>query len=318
MNCSISIQNWPPAGFQFAIDRIVQFIIQLKQSGQLSGIDAIFTEVIVIFVVFILIAGQLLDAGERLIVLEIIDVSVKRIPAVFDRFIQSIAICKSTEGASKVAAAGMGSIFRLGIRINTILLLEGFLAGHRVKCVSTQVDIVADIAAVCQRQAVIFIPCRVILRCQRNAADNDNGVSRLGADCLTLLNPVHGKGQRVRCLIQRCIFQGEIIIYGFQARIVNCHILIKLDLHLYICFAADTFGKLKHNIPCGDIVQISSRHHGKQRDKLFGYFHFLHIQCKSVIGYHGQLGFIDIVGVGSDIILGRGNEGRIGHRTIPS
>ena len=217
-----------------------------------------------------------------------------------------------------MAATWMGGIFRLGIRINTILLLEGFLAGHRVKCVSTQVDIVADIAAVCQRQAVIFIPCRVILRCQRNAADNDNGVSRLGADCLTLLNPVNGKGQRVRCLIQRCIFQGEIIIYDFQARIVNCHILIKLDLHLNIGLAADTLRKLEQDVPCRDIFQIAASHHLKQRNKLFGNLHFLHIQRKSVIGYHGQLGFIDIVGVGSDIILGRGNEGRIGHRTIPS
>ena len=156
--------NDTPSGFKYTIDRIIQFIVQLKQPSQLSGIDAIFTKVIVILVVFILIAGQLLDAGERLVVLEIIDIAVKGTPAVFNGFIQRIAVRKGAEGGGKVTAVGMGGIFRLGIRINTILLLEGFLAGHGVKRVSTQVDVIADIAAVCQRQAVIFIPCRVILR----------------------------------------------------------------------------------------------------------------------------------------------------------
>ena len=296
--------NDTPSGFKYTIDRIIQFIVQLKQPSQLSGIDAIFAKVIVILVVFILIAGQLLDAGERLVVLEIIDVPVKGNPAVFNGFIQRIAVRKGAEGGGKMAATGMGGIFRLGIRINTILLLEGFLAGHGVKRISTQVDVIADITAVCQRQAVIFIPCRVILRSQRNAADNDNGVSSLGADRLALLDPVDGKGQRVRCLIQLCIAQGEIVIHDLQIGVIDRRILIECNLHLHICLAADTLGKLQQDIPCGDIIQIASRHHGKQRNKLFGDLHFLHIQCKGVLGHHGQIGFVDIVGVGSDVILG--------------
>ena len=312
-----AVLNDTPSGFEYTIDCIIQFIVQLKQSGQLSGIDSFFAQVVVILVVFILIAGQLLDAGERLVVLEIIDIAIKGTPAVFNGFIQRIAVRKGAEGGGKVTAFGMGGIFRLSIRVNTILLLEGFLAGHGVKRVSTQIDVIADITAVCQRQAVIFIPCCVILRSQRDATDNDNGVGGLGPDCLALLDPVDGKGQRVRCLIQLCIAQGEIVIHDLQIGVIDRRILIECNLHLYICLAADTLGKLQQDIPCGDIIQIASRHHGKKRNKLFGDLHLLHIQCKGVLGHHGQIGIVDIIGVGSDVILGRGDEGGVGYLPVP-
>ena len=315
--CSVSARDESPSCYKLSVYGVVDIVLQLKQPSQLSGIDAIFAKVIVILFVFILIAGQLLDAGERLVVLEIIDIAIKGTPAAFNGFIQRIAVRKGAEGGGKVTAAGMGGIFRLGIRINTILLLEGLLAGHGVKRVSTQVDVIADITAVYQRQAVIFIPCRVILRSQRDAADNDNGVGGLSADRLTLLDPVDGKCQRVRCLIQLCIAQGEIVIHDRQIGEIDRRILIECNLHLHICLAADTLGKLQQDIPCGDIIQIAASHHLKQRNKLFGHLHFLHIQCKGVLGHHGQIGTVDIVGVGSDVIHGCGDAGGVGHLTVP-
>ena len=159
-----------PPLHQLAADGIIEVPVLFKQAGQLSGVYAVFTQVVVILFRFILVSRQFLNSGKGFVVPEVVDIPVKGGPAVFNGAVQRVDVFEVAEGGGKMAAIGMGGIFRLSIRINSVLLLEGGLAGHGIKCICAEINIIGYFARIAQRYAVVLIPVGVILGLKQNAA----------------------------------------------------------------------------------------------------------------------------------------------------
>ena len=101
---SIGSGDHTPTCLQLTVDCVIFASIQLKQTGELSGIDAILAKIIIVAVLLIQISGKLMNTGQRGVIHEVVDLGSETCPAVFDRLIQCVGIAERPELRGKVTA----------------------------------------------------------------------------------------------------------------------------------------------------------------------------------------------------------------------
>ena len=189
---AICIRQVPPTGLGYAVDGVIPCAINFNQPGDLAFTSAgRLIELIEILVAFIVEAGDLVNALQGIVFDEVVGCTVDRFPAgpgavVQDETIRELLIRFAVE----MTAAGMRGILRLLIGIDPILLLEGGLIRHVVERVCAQIDVVANRTGVLDTQALVRIPLCAVLGGQLQAAEDADGVGRIGIDGLTLLYEV--------------------------------------------------------------------------------------------------------------------------------
>ena len=162
---AICIRQIPPAGLGHTVDGVIPCAVDFNQPGDLAltGSGSLI-ELIEILVALIVEARNLVDSLQGVVLDEVVGCTVDRFPTgpgavVQDETIRELLIRFAVE----MTAAGVRSILRLLIGIDSILLLEGGLLGHAVECICAQIDIVADRTGVLDTQALIRIPLCAVL-----------------------------------------------------------------------------------------------------------------------------------------------------------
>ena len=189
---AICIRQVPPTGLGYAVDGVIPCAINFNQPSDLAFTSTgRLIELIEILVAFIVEAGDLVNALQGIVFDEVVGCTVDRFPArpgtvVQDETIRELLIRFAVE----MAAAGVRGILRLLIGIDPILLLEGGLIRHVVERVCAQIDVVANRTGVLDTQALVRIPLCAVLGGQLQAAEDADGVGRIGIDGLTLLYEV--------------------------------------------------------------------------------------------------------------------------------
>ena len=313
---AVFIRQIPPAGLGHAVDGVIARAVQLNQARDLALAGAgRFVELIEIFVSFVIQTGDLVDALQRLIVDEVVGHAVDRFPAGPRAVVQNEAIREVLiRFAVEMAAARMRGVFRLLIGVNAVLLLEGGLAGHVVECVCAQIDVVADRAGVCDRQRLIRVPCRAVPNAQLYAAEDADGVGRIGIDGLTLLDKVALDGKKV-VFVQHRRGQREVIVRHRQAADVHSHVLVKLELYRHFGLFADALRQLEQQIPCRDAGNVAAGDHRQQRLQLLRDLDRHHVQTENVGNVHRLAGIDHMIAV--DLAVAAGDVFRVRDLTRP-
>ena len=313
---TVFIRQIPPAGLGHAVDGVIARAVQLDQARDLALAGAgHFVELIEIFVSFVIQTGDLVDALQRLIVDEVVGHAVDRFPAGPRAIVQNEAIREVLiRFAVEMAAARMRGVFRLLIGVNAVLLLEGGLAGHVVECVCAQIDVVADRAGVRDRQRLIHVPCRAVPNAQLYAAEDADGVGRIGIDGLTLLDKVALDGEKI-VLIQLRRGQREVIVRHRQAADVHSHVLVKLELYRHFGLFADALRQLEQQIPCRDAGNVAAGDHRQQRLQLLRDLDRHHVQTENIGNVHRLAGIDHMIAV--DLAVAAGDVFRVRDLTRP-
>ena len=313
---AVFIRQIPPAGLGHAVDGVIARAVQLDQARDLALTGAgHFVELIEIFVSFVIQTGDLVDALQRLIVDEVVGHAVDRFPAGPRAVVQNEAVGEILIGfAVEMAAARMRGVFRLLIGVNAVLLLEGGLAGHVVECVCAQIDVVADRAGVRDRQRLIRVPCRAVPNAQLYAAEDADGVGRIGIDGLTLLDKVALDGKKV-VFVQNRRGQREVIVRHRQAADVHSHVLVKLELYRHFGLFADALRQLEQQIPCRDAGNVAAGDHRQQRLQLLRDLDRHHVQTENVGNVHRLAGIDHMIAV--DLAVAAGDVFRVRDLTRP-
>ena len=307
---AVFIRQIPPAGLGHAVDGVIARAIQLDQARDLALAGAgRFVELIEIFVSFVIQAGDLVDALQCLIVDEVVGHAVDRFPAGPRAVVQNEAVREILiRFAVEVAAARMRGVFRLLIGVNAILLLEGGLAGHVVECVCAQIDVVADRTGVLDAQALIIIPLCAVPNAQLYAAEDADGVGRIGIDGLTLLDKVALDGKKV-VFVQHRRGQREVIVRHRQAADVHSHVLVKLELYRHLGLFADALRQLEQQIPRRDAGNVAAGDHRQQRLQLLRNLDRHHVQTENIGNVHGLAGIDHMIAV--DLAVAAGDVFRV-------
>ena len=243
---SICIRQVPPTRLRHAVDGVIPCAIEFNHPGDLSFTSTgPLIELIEILVALIVEARNLVYALQGIVVNEVVECTVDRLPSgpcavVQDELVREILIRLAVE----VAALWVDNVFRLLIGIDAVLLLEGGLAGHTVQCIRAQIDVITNGTGVRDGQRLIRIPRRVILGGHFHTAEDTDGVGGVGRDRLTLLDEVALDGENV-VFIQHRRGQSEIIVRHRQVGDVHSDILVKLELHGHLGFLADALRQLK-------------------------------------------------------------------------
>ena len=295
---AVFIRQIPPAGLGHAVDGEIARAVQLNQARDLALTGAgHFVELIEIFVSFVIQTGDLVDALQRLIVDEVVGHAVDRFPAGPRAVVQNEAVGEILIGfAVEMAAARMRGVFRLLIGVNAVLLLEGGLAGHVVECVCAQIDVVADRAGVRDRQRLIRVPCRAVPNAQLYAAEDADGVGRIGIDGLTLLDKVALDGKKV-VFVQHRRGQREVIVRHRQTADVHSHVLVKLELYRHFGLFADALRQLEQQIPCRDAGNVAASDHRQERLQLLRDLDRHHVQTENIGNVHRLAGIDHMIAV---------------------
>ena len=313
---AVFIRQIPPAGLGHAVDGVIARAVQLDQARDLALAGAgRFVELIEIFVSFVIQTGDLVDALQRLIVDEVVGHAVDRFPAGPRAVVQNEAVREILiRFAVEMAAARMRGVFRLLIGVNAVLLLEGGLAGHVVECVCAQIDVVADRAGVRDRQRLIRVPCRAVPNAQLYAAEDADGVGRIGINGLTLLDKVALDGEKI-VLIQLRRGQREVIVRHRQAADVHSHVLVKLELYRHFGLFADALRQLEQQIPCRDAGNVAAGDHRQQRLQLLRDLDRHHVQTENVGNVHRLAGIDHMIMI--DLAVAAGDVFRVRDLTRP-
>ena len=313
---AVFIRQIPPAGLGHAVDGVIARAVQLDQARDLALAGAgRFVELIEIFVSFVIQTGDLVDALQRLIVDEVVGHAVDRFPAGPRAVVQNEAVREILiRFAVEMAAARMRGVFRLLIGVNAVLLLEGGLAGHVVECVCAQIDVVADRAGVRDRQRLIRVPCRAVPNAQLYAAEDADGVGRIGINGLTLLDKVALDGEKI-VLIQLRRGQREVIVRHRQAADVHSHVLVKLELYRHFGLFADALRQLEQQIPCRDAGNVAAGNHRQQRLQLLRDLDRHHVQTENVGNVHRLAGIDHMIMI--DLAVAAGDVFRVRDLTRP-
>ena len=313
---TVFIRQIPPAGLGHAVDGVIARAVQLDQARDLALTGAgHFVELIEIFVSFVIQTGNLVDALQRLIVDEVVGHAVDRFPAGPRAVVQNEAVREVLiRFAVEMAAARMRGVFRLLIGVNAVLLLEGGLAGHAVERIRAQIDVVADRAGVLDAQALIIIPLCAVLGGQLHAAEDADGVGRIGIDGLTLLDKVALDGEKI-VLIQLRRGQREVIVRHRQTTDVHSHVLVKLELYRHFGLFADALRQLEQQIPCRDAGNVAAGNHLQQRLQLLRELDRHHVQTENVGNVHRLAGIDHMIAV--DLAVAAGDVFRVRDLTRP-
>ena len=313
---AVFIRQIPPAGLGHAVDGVIARAVQLDQARDLALAGAgRFIELIEILVSFVIQTGDLVDALQRLIVDEVVGHAVDRFPAGPRAVVQNEAVREILiRFAVEMAAARMRGVFRLLIGVNAVLLLEGGLAGHAVERIRAQIDVVADRAGVLDAQALIIIPLCAVLGGQLHAAEDADGVGRIGIDGLTLLDKVALDGEKV-VLIQLRRGQREVIVRHRQAADVHSHVLVKLELYRHFGLFADALRQLEQQIPCRDAGNVAAGDHRQQRLQLLRDLDRHHVQTENIGNVHRLAGIDHMIAV--DLAVAAGDVFRVRDLTRP-
>ena len=313
---TVFIRQIPPAGLGHAVDGVIARAVQLDQARDLALAGAgHFVELIEIFVSFVIQTGNLVDALQRLIVDEVVGHAVDRFPAGPRAVVQNEAVREILiRFAVEMAAARMRGVFRLLIGVNAVLLLEGGLAGHVVECVCAQIDVVADRAGVRDRQRLIRVPCRAVPNAQLYAAEDADGVGRIGIDGLTLLDKVALDGKKV-VFVQLRRGQREVIVRHRQTTDVHNHVLVKLELYRHFGLFADALRQLEQQIPCRDAGNVAAGDHRQQRLQLLRDLDRHHVQTENIGNVHRLAGIDHMIAV--DLAVAAGDVFRVRDLTRP-
>ena len=307
---AVFIRQIPPAGLGHAVDGVIARAVQLDQARDLALAGASrFIELIEILVSFVIQTGDLVDALQRLIVDEVVGHAVDRFPAGPRAVVQNEAVREVLiRFAVEMAAARMRGVFRLLIGVNAVLLLEGGLAGHAVERIRAQIDVVADRAGVRDRQRLIHVPCRAVPNAQLYAAEDADGVGRIGIDGLTLLDKVALDGEKI-VLIQLRRGQREVIVRHRQAADVHSHVLVKLELYRHFGLFADALRQLEQQIPCRDAGNVAAGDHRQQRLQLLRDLDRHHVQTENIGNVHRLAGIDHMIAV--DLAVAAGDVFRV-------
>ena len=313
---TVFIRQIPPAGLGHAVDGVIARAIQLDQARDLALTGAgHFVELIEIFVSFVIQTWDLVDALQRLIVDEVVGHAVDRFPAGPRAVVQNEAVREVLiRFAVEMAAARMRGVFRLLIGVNAVLLLEGGLAGHAVERIRAQIDVVADRAGVLDAQALIIIPLCAVLGGQLHAAEDADGVGRIGVDGLTLLDKVALDGKKV-VFVQHRRGQREVIVRHRQAADVHSHVLVKLELYRHFGLFADALRQLEQQIPCRDAGNVAAGNHRQQRLQLLRNLDRHHVQTENIGNVHRLAGIDHMIAV--DLAVAAGDVFRVRDLTRP-
>ena len=313
---AICIRQVPPTGLGHAVDGVIPCAIEFNQPSDLSFTSTgCLIELIEILVALIVEARNLVNAFQGIVFDEVVGCTVDRFPArprtvVQDETIREILIRFAVE----MAAAGMRGILRLLIGIDPILLLEGGLLRHVVERVCAQIDVVANRTGVLNAQALIIIPLCAALGGQLHAAEDTDGVGRIGIDGLALLDKVALHSKQI-VFVQRCGCQAEIIIRHRQVGNVHSDILVKLELHRYLGLRTDALRQLEQQIPSCNAGNIAASNHGQKRLQFFRHLNRHHIQSEDIGDIHGLAGIDHMIAV--CLAISSGKIFRIGDISCP-
>ena len=204
-------RNHAPTGHQVPVDRVIQFTFDFEQSGHLALAHTIFVEAIYTGHGFILIAGHDLNAGHRDVISVIVKIVASGPPSLPDGLVQSKGVIESLVGRGEVAAL-LALIIGIHIGINAVGLLCGSLACHVVEGAGAQVNVVAQITGICNRQAVVFVPGSVSFGSCLDSTENTDGVCCVRFNRSSLLLPVEGDGERAGLCVKLRTGQREVLI----------------------------------------------------------------------------------------------------------
>ena len=295
---AICIRQIPPAGLGHTVDGVIPCAVDFNQPGDLAltGSGSL-VELIEILVALIVEARNLVDSLQGVVLDEVVGCTVDRFPTgpgavVQDETIRELLIRFAVE----MAAAGVRGILRLLIGIDPILLLEGGLLRHVVERVCAQIDVVANRTGVLNAQALIIIPLCAALGGQLHAAEDTDGVGRIGIDGLALLDKVALHSEQI-VFVQRCGCKTEVIIGHRQVGDIHSDILVKLELHRHLSLRADTLCQLEQQIPSCNAGNIAASNHGQKRLQLFRHLNRHHIQSEDIGDVHGLAGIDHMIAV---------------------
>ena len=207
-----TIVDGTPAGFQRAVDRVICIAVQFEKSGYLTLGNSVIAEIVVIAVFFILITRNLVNAGHRCVINEVVEIISGLSPALPIGLVQRKAVLKGGIGGAEVGALFVG-IVGVDEGDQTIGLLNAGIAGYGIQCVGTEINVVAHLAGVGYRQTAVLIPLGIGLRSGLDSAENANGVSCRRVNGLGLVDPVADQRQRMALVVKFRGRHGEILIH---------------------------------------------------------------------------------------------------------
>ena len=207
-----TIVDGTPAGFQRAVDRVICIAVQFEKSGYLTLGNSVIAEIVVIAVFFILITRNLVNAGHRCVINEVVEIISGLSPALPIGLVQRKAVLKGGIGGAEVGALFVG-IVGVDEGDQTIGLLNAGIAGYGIQCVGTEINVVAHLAGVGYRQTAVLIPLGIGLRGGLDSAENADGVGRRRVNGLGLVDPVADQRQRMALVVKFRGRHGEILIH---------------------------------------------------------------------------------------------------------
>ena len=293
-----------PSDRYLTVLRITDNAVLLKQTGVLglTDVDAVFAQVVVV-------AVDQLNAGQLGAVHVVRITALVDDPTVLDGTGQRVRILKGRIHGLEITAL-FRSIIGIDEGLQTVDLLVLFLSGEGVQRVGTQIDRIADLTAVYQRQLLARLPGRIVLRRQLDAGKHAQGIGRLHIDRLRLVNPLKRNGQRVRLLVKHRIDQLEIFVDQLDLGIIHRDARIQLHDRLDLGQHADTLGQLAKEGPCRCPLHVSAGQHRRQIRQLLGDRDLRHVDGEGVGGYHILIRIDDLV---QTSVLRR----RVGHVAVP-
>ena len=259
------------------------------------------------------IAGQLLNTGQGFVVLVIEPLAAILNPALLHGFVQRIGVFKGAEVVLVEMCTSFRStvigVFVAFVGINAVFFLIVLVAGNAVHCVGAQIDVIAQLTADGDGQAVA-LPIGIVRGDKLQSAEDAQGVSsrRINGLCLVLevadqregvCSSINFIGGQVKILVD------QLHVGGIQG---NALWSLKLDLHLRML--ADALGQLQQEIPCCGAAVVSAGQKGHQGFDLLRNGDLLHVHRKCITGVHGYVGLVNII----NIVTTRTG---IGHVTVP-
>ena len=301
------IVNHIPAGLQDTIlctaIGICLSIVEDAGVHGLTDVDAVCTKVVVVTV-------DLVDAGIPFAVVIVSEAAVLSDPAIAQDIDQGIAVLEGmvniTEGCTR-----LGRIIGVheGFQIEGCLVLRFLRKGVQTAC--TQIDLVADLTAVCNSQTTLIGPCCVILGGQLDTTEDTHGVGFRRIDRLSLLLPIQRYLQGVGFRIQGCVLKLEELVYQGQTAVIHIHIGIEGNSGSNFRQGTDTLCQRHQECPRRCAFHVRARQHVDQIIQLAGDGNLGHVDRKDIGSNHILTGILDIIGIGIF-------RSCVGNLTIPS
>ena len=291
-----------PTGGHLAVDGVVQTADVIHGAADLAQADAVLVEVVEQLDALILTGGDVLHAGDGVVVDVVLVLAVLFVPALTDGVVDDEAVLKVGVDAG-VVGAGLGAALPAGlgggIGQQAVLLLVVLLLCEGVQRGGAQIHVVADVTAVGDNH-LVAVP-GAVLGGGFDTAHNAQGVGGGHVDGFGAVDPVKDHGQQV-VLVHRGGGQLEEVVDHLQAGHVHVQILIELGGDAHLGQHADTLSQGQHIAESGIALRIRVGQHKHDIRHLIGDLNGVHIQRKGITQGHALAGIghgvIQIVGGG--------------------